>query len=233
MVTVEEKPIDVLAFAVMVGGDVYELETSAENAKQEAQKTGGRVVELIDRAAVIKLIELSAMMREASRRIADGTFDAEALDHLIENIATEHGEMLADGGPYSGYVFSSEALTEFTRAILASVHSTLPEIHCEARECESCGHSGINDAHILHAACHSCDWSGPEPEDDQCPGCAKAGVMTAACPRCEGRYRLITEGRIAVPFGATEPLAALFAAAPALLSRVIQQSDRARPVPDA
>ena len=51
--------IDVLAFAVMVGGDVYELETSAENAQQEAQRTGGRVVELIDRAAVAELIEVA------------------------------------------------------------------------------------------------------------------------------------------------------------------------------
>lgn len=54
MTSTKEQP---LAFAVMVGGDVYELETSAENAQQEAGRIGGRVVELIDRAVVAELIE--------------------------------------------------------------------------------------------------------------------------------------------------------------------------------
>lgn len=50
--------------------------------------------------------------------------DEESLDILIEHTATEHGEMLPDGGPYSGYMFSSEALTDFTRSIIAAYRNS-------------------------------------------------------------------------------------------------------------
>ena len=69
-------------------------------------------------------------------------------------------------------------------------------IYCEARECENCGHAGINDSHTVNAACLECDWSGPSPQEDQCPACHQKGVMTAACPRCNGRYRLVAEAEI-------------------------------------
>lgn len=40
----------VIAYAVMVGSEVYELELAPENAEQERRRIGGRVVELSDRA---------------------------------------------------------------------------------------------------------------------------------------------------------------------------------------
>jgi len=63
----------------------------------------------------------------------------------------------------------------------------------ECRECNDCGHAGINDASQTVGACFSCEWSGPEPEEDKCPGCGDEGCMTAACPRCGARYRFIAE----------------------------------------
>ena len=69
-------------------------------------------------------------------------------------------------------------------------------IYCEARECENCGHAGINDSHTVNAACLECDWSGPSPQEDKCPACQQTGVMTAACSRCDGRYRLVAEAEI-------------------------------------
>lgn len=71
-------------------------------------------------------------------------------------------------------------------------------IYVEARECENCYHAGINDSHASSAACLDCDWSGPSPTEDRCPSCNRTGVMTVACPKCEGRYRLIAENDIAI-----------------------------------
>lgn len=67
------------------------------------------------------------------------------------------------------------------------------ESRYECRECDSCGHAGINDTSPTTGACFSCDWSGPEPIEDKCPGCNDEGCMTAACPKCGSRYRLVAE----------------------------------------
>ena len=71
------------------------------------------------------------------------------------------------------------------------------EIYVECRECDECGHIGFNDSHPTDAACHSCDWSGPEPSEDKCPGCARTGCMASACPNCSSKYRLVAESGIA------------------------------------
>lgn len=67
------------------------------------------------------------------------------------------------------------------------------ESRYECRECDNCGHAGINDANLTQGACFSCEWSGPEPVEDKCPGCGDEGCMTAACPKCGARYRFIAE----------------------------------------
>ncbi|MEV2025715.1 hypothetical protein ABZR41_15280 [Pseudomonas aeruginosa] len=50
-----------------------------------------------------------------------------------------------------------------------------------------------------NAACHDCRWTGPEPDEDKCPGCAGENCMAAACPECGGRYELVAEANIATP----------------------------------
>ena len=72
-------------------------------------------------------------------------------------------------------------------------------IHIEVRECGGCNHIGIDDAHSALAACHSCDWSGPEPVEDKCPGCGRENVMAAACPDCGSRYALAASKEFDVP----------------------------------
>ncbi|WP_220186440.1 hypothetical protein, partial [Pseudomonas aeruginosa] len=64
--------------------------------------------------------------------------------------------------------------------------------YAEARQCVNCRHIGINDA-ADYAACHDCRWTGPEPDEDKCPGCAGENCMAAACPECGGRYELVAE----------------------------------------
>lgn len=76
-------------------------------------------------------------------------------------------------------------------------------IYVEARECEGCNHIGIDDAHKTLSACHECDWSGPEPVEDKCPGCGRENVMAAACPDCGSRYVLAASKEFEVP--ATQP----------------------------
>ncbi|MGC3135970.1 hypothetical protein ACPTJ6_26765 [Pseudomonas aeruginosa] len=70
--------------------------------------------------------------------------------------------------------------------------------YAEARQCVNCRHIGINDA-ADYAACHDCRWTGPEPDEDKCPGCAGENCMAAACPECGGRYELVAEANIATP----------------------------------
>lgn len=59
----------VLAYAAMVGDEVYDLDTSMEGAEQEARKIGGRVVELVDGAAVAEVIAAATEVRAAHREL--------------------------------------------------------------------------------------------------------------------------------------------------------------------
>lgn len=70
--------------------------------------------------------------------------------------------------------------------------------HIEVRQCVNCRHTGINDA-ADYAACHDCRWTGPEPDEDKCPGCGSENCMAAACPECGGRYELVAETDISAP----------------------------------
>lgn len=65
------------------------------------------------------------------------------------------------------------------------------DLYVECCECRYCNHVGINDCSTTDAACDHCDWSGPSPAEDKCPGCSTSGSMGAACPRCGGLYRFL------------------------------------------
>lgn len=72
-------------------------------------------------------------------------------------------------------------------------------VYAECRQCDHCGHYGINDCPGEKAACHNCDWTGDSPEQDKCPGCGEENCMAAACPKCGERYSLVAEDDIAAP----------------------------------
>jgi hypothetical protein len=75
---------------------------------------------------------------------------------------------------------------------VAEVHAA--GFHVECRECQDCGHAGINDTNGEQAACNSCSWQGPAPKEDRCPGCGKLGAMIDACPECgSGSYKTVAE----------------------------------------
>lgn len=74
-------------------------------------------------------------------------------------------------------------------------------VYVEARQCDECQHVGINDSADGLAACHDCDWTGPEPDEDKCPDCQRENCMAAACPQCGGRYDLVAEANITAPAG--------------------------------
>lgn len=80
-------------------------------------------------------------------------------------------------------------------------------VYVECRECSNCGHIGINDDAKGMAACNTCDWNGPSPKEDHCPGCERDGTMTGSCPECGHRTKLIAEARIAAPAPASEAVA--------------------------
>ncbi|HHZ9089687.1 TPA: hypothetical protein ACWLYC_000762 [Pseudomonas aeruginosa] len=92
------------------------------------------------------------------------------------------------------------AIQNFLRAISTDVLTQAQHSagYAEARQCVNCRHIGINDA-ADYAACHDCRWTGPEPDEDKCPGCAGENCMAAACPECGGRYELVAEAKISTP----------------------------------
>ncbi|WP_260477652.1 zinc ribbon domain-containing protein [Pseudomonas aeruginosa] len=94
------------------------------------------------------------------------------------------------------------AIQNFLRAISADVLTQAQHSagYAEARMCANCRHIGINDA-ADYAACHDCNWTGPEPDEDKCPGCAGENCMAAACPECGCRYDLVAEANITAPAG--------------------------------
>ncbi len=94
----------------------------------------------------------------------------------------------------------SEKLTKERDAALARVAELEKgTVYVEARQCDECQHGGINDSADGLAACHDCDWTGPEPDEDKCPGCHRENCMTAACPACGGRYVLVASDDVTAP----------------------------------
>lgn len=97
-------------------------------------------------------------------------------------------------------------------AIRAALSNPAPvaapaRVYVECRECSNCGHIGINDDAKGMAACNTCDWNGPSPKEDHCPGCGRDGTMTGSCPECGHGTKLIAEARIAAPAPASEAVA--------------------------
>lgn len=86
------------------------------------------------------------------------------------------------------------------RAALSGAQAQHSAGYAGARQCVNCRHIGINDS-ADYAACHDCNWTGPEPDEDKCPGCAGENCMAAACPECGGRYDLVAEANITAPAG--------------------------------
>lgn len=88
-------------------------------------------------------------------------------------------------------------LVNFARLVRATATQGAPRgLHVECRECSNCGHIGINDSHATDASCSRCEWNGPSPKKDHCPGCHRDGTMNLACPECSHRYNTIAEGEV-------------------------------------
>jgi hypothetical protein len=51
----------------------------------------------------------------------------------------------------------------------------------------------------LTLSSYSCGWNGPSPKEDKCPGCGRENVMSAACPKCGGHYRFLTDANLSAP----------------------------------
>lgn len=79
------------------------------------------------------------------------------------------------------------------------------KLHVTAWECHGCGHRGIDDGDDAAEACSDCNWRGPCPDEDVCPGCGREGTMVSACPKCGDRYYIKAEADIVIPTAAQAP----------------------------
>jgi hypothetical protein len=113
------------------------------------------------------------------------------------------------------------ALAQCVRALLATPTPTVAadavapsgesaaSLYVECRQCDECGHIGINDSHDTDAACgYSCGWTGLSPTEDRCPGCGRENVMGVACPKCSGRYAMLAEAELPASAAPTPTVAA-------------------------
>jgi hypothetical protein len=71
-------------------------------------------------------------------------------------------------------------------------------LHVECRQCDECGHAGIDDTTDA-TACSYCDWRGSDPGEDKCPECNRVGTMTSGCPNCGGRYIFLADADFSHP----------------------------------
>ncbi|QQO38611.1 hypothetical protein [Pseudomonas phage TH15] len=119
----------------------------------------------------------------------------------LERICEGLPQDAIDGGwTVQGIRGYAKRLEDQLKAALARVAELeRGKVYVEARQCDECQHGGINDSATGVAACHECDWTGPEPEEDRCPGCQRENCMAAACPQCGARYVLVASEEIAAP----------------------------------
>lgn len=82
------------------------------------------------------------------------------------------------------------------------------KLHVTAWQCHGCGHRGIDDGDDAAEACSDCNWRGPCPDEDVCPGCGREGTMVSACPKCGDRYYIKAEADIVIPTAAQAPAVA-------------------------
>ncbi|HHQ4199663.1 TPA: hypothetical protein ACSQFS_003170 [Pseudomonas aeruginosa] len=118
--------------------------------------------------------------------------DGDGHEVYAKSVADVEAKLAADGDRIEDLELKLHA----AQARVAELESATSYI--EVRQCVNCRHIGINDA-ADYAACHDCRWTGPEPDEDKCPGCAGENCMAAACPECGGRYELVAEANIATP----------------------------------
>ncbi len=104
------------------------------------------------------------------------------------------------------YVLCVERQQQLDAALARVAELERGKVYVEARQCDECQHGGINDSATGVAACHECDWTGPEPEEDRCPGCQRENCMAAACPQCGARYVLVASEEIAAPVAQAQQL---------------------------
>ncbi|EOU9508964.1 hypothetical protein ACOJK1_005342 [Pseudomonas aeruginosa] len=126
----------------------------------------------------------------------------------LERICEGLPQDAIDGGwTVQGIRGYAKRLEDQLKAALARVAELeRGKVYVEARQCDECQHGGINDSATGVAACHECDWTGPEPEEDRCPGCQRENCMAAACPQCGARYVLVASEEIAAPVAQAQQL---------------------------
>lgn len=121
------------------------------------------------------------------------TPDAEHADEWESLITHDQARDFGKQQFNAGRTFEAERLAALRTQQPAPAGAT---IYVSVQECRKCGHIGINDAHPTNATCNRCEWSGPSPEEDRCPGCGKRGSMESTCPKCDGVYVQVAEKRI-------------------------------------
>ncbi|WP_225002020.1 hypothetical protein [Pseudomonas aeruginosa] len=132
-------------------------------------------------------------------------------ERIVEELRAEIAEWQEAAGrgrsDVVAYIAERAKLMEERDAALARVAELeRGKVYVEARRCDECQHGGINDSATGVAACHECDWTGPEPEEDKCPGCQRENCMAAACPQCGARYVLVASEEIAAPVAQAQQL---------------------------
>ncbi|HFK9714494.1 TPA: hypothetical protein ACG06B_004323 [Pseudomonas aeruginosa] len=186
---------------------LHEVATACATAEQERDAALSRVAELemlLRKLSTNGLMQFSTVDEEMAVQAALGgapVAQAQQLHNLDKQCRDDVARALGlrpnqERGFAWSYLLAS--IKSCVKASGDSAQAQHSAGYAEARQCVNCRHIGINDA-ADYAACHDCRWTGPEPDEDKCPGCAGENCMAAACPECGGRYELVAEAKISTP----------------------------------
>lgn len=123
-----------------------------------------------------------------------------------ERIMAKARELFGWAAGVGGFEDAVNELVAFVIGHARPAQTEQQPTYVECRECTECGHAGINDQVDGDSACSHCLWHGPSPDEDKCPECQREGTMSASCPQCGCRYRLIAGADIAAPIAQTAPV---------------------------
>ncbi|HCF0091181.1 hypothetical protein [Pseudomonas aeruginosa] len=200
--TVERRPLMTVAQYDRIVGELRAVIAQLRQHKNDYMDSGQETY----RALQNEIREREAEIARLDGLVSGRTAERDAALAEVERLRESKGDPSGSFDRCMKMMYERDENAKRLDAALARVAELEKgTVYVEARQCDECQHVGINDSADGLAACHDCDWTGPEPDEDKCPDCQRENCMAAACPQCGARYVLVASEEIAAPVAQAQP----------------------------